>query len=212
MTDSDGDGVPDACDPEPMDQMTPDHAVMYHFPTDITEFTVAGTDVVHNVNSIEIGNEANTENDSLITNAAWQRAYVEVGFQIFDVGTGLPDKNYEELEVFTGLGSTMAELRGFGCTIERQYQDNTNVKVIVENSSGGPINEVSDAVPLEQSVGVIRVIQTDTIDCTVSRTSNGTPSMLGVAGGTGTIANHVGVYATQLRAEISYIFIAGVSK
>jgi hypothetical protein len=203
IIDTDHDGVGDPCDPSPMSGG--DHGVLFTFENgdvtglDVTGAVIAGDDV------IDIGDPATADRVSLFVHGKqYSRAHIELGYKIVEAGIGeIANVNYEELEIFTShTGSS--QLDGVGCSLQRQYQGNVTrfyiedpVMVVVEQQL--PYNLMS-------THGKLVVDQLPMMDCVSTQDGLG-PVAINVA--VSNVTGQVGFYAVQLRAEISYLYVAG---
>lgn len=203
IIDSDGDGVGDPCDPSPMSGG--DHGVLFTFEHgDVTGLDITGT-VLADTDQILIGDPTTADPISLFVHGRqYSRAHIELGYKIIEAGIGdITDHNYEELEIFTShTGSS--QLDGVGCSLQRQYQGNVTRfyiedPIMVVDEQDVPYNFVS-------THGKLVVDQHPMLDC-VSTQDGLAPVTINAT--TSNTTGEVGFYATQLRAEIHYLYVAG---
>ncbi|MEO8553743.1 MAG: hypothetical protein ABI678_27410, partial [Kofleriaceae bacterium] len=201
--DTDQDGVGDLCDPAP--NIGGDRKFLYTFESGLGDLVPYHTPTIE-TDSISFGNPANTMLDGVWTPISFTRVHIEVGYEIGAVGIGTGTTNYEELSVHLGNSGDHAGLDGLACSLER-FDQSAMVHFYIENVPGAELMGMDEIYALTGTHGKLVVDNAGQLLCTSQRDGVGAVSVIN---NTGTIPGEVGVTAFQLRARITYLFVAGL--
>lgn len=205
--DPDGDLIGVGCDPNP--SAGDDVRYLYTFADGIGDLQAQGVPDP-DIDAINIGNSSTGVRHLFWVPHPFHRVHIELGYHIYSTGIGdAPGVNYEELSIHTTHTGAEGSLEGEGCSVEKIQQVATT-HFYVESVNAGQLGTEHDFVDIPNDLtGTDGRLVVDEVggklDCVLTTGGNSYHVTQNLGSNTG----QVGFSAIQMRAGISYFFVAG---